>query len=45
MPISLFGRYTKNLFASISLEKEAVVDVGSFIKKFTLDIIGDAGFG
>jgi hypothetical protein len=45
MPISLFGQYVKNLFECLSLEKESDIDIGSFIDRYTLDVLGDAGFG
>lgn len=48
MPISLFGLYAEKLFASISKSHSTdgnVVDLGGYVTNFTLDIIGDAGFG
>lgn len=48
MPISLFGLYAEKLFASISKSHATngnVVDLGGYVTNFTLDIIGDAGFG
>ncbi|KAI8641836.1 cytochrome P450 [Parasitella parasitica] len=48
MPISLFGLYTEKLFSSIAKSTasndENVVDLGSFLTNYTLDVIGDAGF-
>ncbi|KAG1114134.1 hypothetical protein G6F42_014272 [Rhizopus arrhizus] len=47
MPISLFGLYAEKLFSSISKSHStngSVIDLGSYVTNFTLDIIGDAGF-
>ncbi|KAK4520166.1 Nitrogen permease regulator 3 [Mucor velutinosus] len=48
MPISLFGLYAEKLFACISKSHTtngSVVDLSGYVTDFTLDIIGDAGFG
>lgn len=51
MPIQLFGNYVERLFDSIekntskNVGEEHVIDVGDFIKRYALDVIGSAGFG
>lgn len=48
MPINLFGLYAEKLFSSIAKSTSTngdIVDLGSYITNFTLDVIGDAGFG
>lgn len=48
MPINLFGLYTEKLFSSIAKSTSTngdIVDLSSYITNFTLDVIGDAGFG
>ncbi|CEP19504.1 hypothetical protein [Parasitella parasitica] len=49
MPTNLFGQYTKKLFSSIAKSitsnDSSLVDLSSFFTNYTLDVIGDAGFG
>lgn len=50
MPIHLFSTYAERLFDAISNvipknNKKAKIDVGSFIERYALDVLGSAGFG
>jgi hypothetical protein len=51
MPIQLFGNYAERLFESIQkntavdIGKADNIDVGDFIKRYALDVLGNAGFG
>lgn len=50
MPLKLFGNHAERLFDSIannssaSVGKSDEVDMGDFIKRYALDVIGSAGF-
>ncbi|KAI9307115.1 cytochrome P450 [Cunninghamella echinulata] len=45
MPVKLFTEYVHRVFDVIDSSNESTVDVNMLMQKFTLDIIGKAGFG
>lgn len=44
MPLALFGRLTEKMFSIID-QTEEVVDTYDLMERWTLDAIGNAGFG
>jgi cytochrome P450 len=45
MPIQLFGHLTQELFTVLDKQESSVVNASEFLQHWTLDAIGEAGFG
>jgi hypothetical protein len=49
MPIKLFGNYTERLFDAMSnvttKNERTEINVGTFVERYALDVLGSAGFG
>lgn len=45
VPIKLFGRLTVDMFNAIEKSNSSMVDISDLMSRWTLDAIGNAGFG